>query len=43
MSTPRLLAETDARMLEDMNVVAYLKYIIKTVAGAGSGDRIQSR
>ena len=43
MSTPRLLAETDARMLEDMNVVAYLKYIIKTVAGAGSGDRIPSR
>lgn len=41
MSTPRMLAETDARMLEELGVSAYFKYILKTVTGAGSGDRIQ--
>ena len=41
MSTPRLLAETDARMLQDLGVVAYFSYIIKTVTGAGRGDRIR--
>ena len=43
MSTPKLLAESDARMLEDMSLVAYFKYIIKTVTGSGNGDRIQPR
>lgn len=32
MSTPRLLAETDAAMLNDLNLTAYFKYIIKTIA-----------
>lgn len=41
MSTPKLLAETDARMLRDMGVPAYFKYIFKTVTGAGHGDRIR--
>lgn len=41
MSTPRLLAETDARMLQDLSVSAYFRYILKTVTGAGSGDRIR--
>lgn len=41
MSTPRLLAETDARMLQRLGVAAYLTYIIKTVTGAGRGDRIR--
>lgn len=41
MSTPRLLAETDARMLQDLGVTTYFAYIIKTVIGAGRGDRIQ--
>lgn len=41
MSTPRLLAETDARMLQDFGVSAYFMYIIKTVTGAGRGDRIR--
>lgn len=40
MSTPRLLAETDARMLEGLNLTAYFRYIVKTVTGSGSGDRI---
>ena len=43
MSSPELLAETDATMLRDMNMVSYFKYIIKTVFGSGRGDRIQPR
>jgi O-antigen biosynthesis protein WbqP len=41
MSTPKLLAEVDARMLRDLSVSTYFYYIIRTVAGAGRGDRIQ--
>lgn len=43
MSTPRLLAQTDARMLQGLGLRAYLSYIIRTVAGAGRGDRIQQK
>jgi len=35
MSTPRLLAETDALMLADMSVRAYLRYNFKTLTGLG--------
>ena len=42
MSNPRLLAKTDARMLKEMNVRAYFRYILKTLTGAGSGDRIRT-
>jgi lipopolysaccharide/colanic/teichoic acid biosynthesis glycosyltransferase len=41
MSTPRLLAETDAQMLEALNIKSYFKYIIQTLAGSGRGDRIR--
>lgn len=41
MSTPKLLAETDARMLQGLGLAAYFCYIIKTVTGAGRGDRIR--
>ena len=41
MSTPRLLAETDARMLQSLSSREYFSYIIKTVTGAGRGDRIR--
>ena len=41
MSTPKLLAETDARMLQNLGLFAYFTYIIKTVSGAGRGDRIR--
>jgi O-antigen biosynthesis protein WbqP len=41
MSTPRLLAETDAQMLKGLGAAAYFTYIIKTVTGAGRGDRIR--
>lgn len=43
MSTPRLLAETDQKMLENMTISAYFKYIIMTVAGKGAGDRIPGK
>jgi O-antigen biosynthesis protein WbqP len=41
MSTPRLLAETDARMLQGLGLLAYFTFIIKTVTGSGRGDRIR--
>lgn len=41
MSTPRLLAETDALMLKEMDLRAYFTFILKTVTGSGSGDRIK--
>lgn len=42
MSTPALLAETDARMLESLTVADYFHYIFQTVAGKGAGDRVRS-
>jgi lipopolysaccharide/colanic/teichoic acid biosynthesis glycosyltransferase len=41
MSTPVLLAETDAKMIQQMSLKNYFAYIIKTVTGSGSGDRIK--
>ncbi|MBY6063706.1 sugar transferase [Pseudidiomarina sediminum] len=41
MSTPELLAETDAKMLSSLTVGAYFKYIFMTITGKGSGDRIK--
>ena len=41
MSTPVLLAETDAKMLAQLTVADYFKYIFMTVAGKGSGDRVR--
>lgn len=43
MSTPKLLAEADARMLQELTVAAYFKYIFMTVGGKGSGDVIKSK
>jgi len=41
MSTPQLLAETDAKMIDHMNVWYYFKYIFLTVFGKGYGDRVR--
>lgn len=41
MSTPELLAETDAKMIREMNIKNYFKFIIQTVLGAGTGDRVK--
>ena len=40
MSTPQLLAETDAKMISQLNVWYYFKFIFLTVFGNGFGDRI---
>ncbi|MGL5404619.1 MAG: sugar transferase [Acinetobacter sp.] len=40
MSTPKLLAETDKKMIDTLTFSKYLKYIIKTVSGSGAGDAI---
>jgi len=41
MSTPKLLAETDAKMIQELNALGYFKYIFLTVFGKGFGDRIK--
>ena len=41
MSTPQLLAETDAKMIQKLNTLGYFKYIFLTVFGKGFGDRIK--
>lgn len=43
MSTPELLAQTDARMLSSLGIRNYFAYILMTVTGKGSGDRISDR
>lgn len=42
MSTPDLLAQTDARMLSKLSLAYYLKLILLTVAGNGAADRISN-
>lgn len=42
MSTPELLAETDAKMIAEMSLSNYFKYIFLTIAGKGSGDRVKN-
>lgn len=42
MSTPELLAQTDARMIAEMSLCNYFRYIALTFAGKGSGDRVKS-
>jgi O-antigen biosynthesis protein WbqP len=41
MSTPQLLAETDAKMIQCLNVWYYFKYIYLTICGKGFGDRVR--
>lgn len=41
MSTPVLLAETDSKMLSDLNVAGYFGFILMTVLGKGRGDRVR--
>ncbi|CAH6810107.1 hypothetical protein VCHA43P277_80161 [Vibrio chagasii] len=40
MSTPKLLAEWDLRMLKTLTTKLYFQYIIQTVLGKGAGDRV---
>ena len=41
MSTPELLAKTDAEMLASFTSRDYFRYIFHTVLGRGSGDRVR--
>lgn len=41
MSTPKLLAETDAKMIANMSIANYLELIIKTVLGGGGGIELE--
>lgn len=41
MSTPRLLAETDQKMIQNLTVRNYFRYILMTATGKGSGDRVK--
>jgi lipopolysaccharide/colanic/teichoic acid biosynthesis glycosyltransferase len=40
MSTPVLLAKTDAEMMNNLTVSAYFRYLFMTVTGKGQGDRV---
>lgn len=40
MSTPQLLAQTDAEMIQGFSTLMYFKYIFLTLLGKGFGDRI---
>ena len=42
MSTPKLLAETDAKMMASLSVANYFRFIFTTVLGKGAGDRVRS-
>ncbi len=42
MSTPALLAKTDKEMIDSLSVGSYFKYILASVFGKGSGDRVKS-
>ncbi len=41
MSTPQRLAETDSKMIQELNTLGYFKYIFLTLFGKGFGDRIK--
>jgi O-antigen biosynthesis protein WbqP len=41
MSNPRLLAETDAQMLESLSLFNYFKYNLQTLMCKGVGDRVK--
>lgn len=41
MSTPVLLAETDAKMIREYSIKSYAKYLFMTATGKGSGDRVR--
>jgi lipopolysaccharide/colanic/teichoic acid biosynthesis glycosyltransferase len=43
MSTPVLLAETDAKMLASLTISAYFRYILMTFTGKGVGDRVPGK
>ncbi len=43
MSTPKLLAETDAQMLQGLTLAVYFKYMLMSLSGKGAGDRVKTK
>ncbi|MEY8239884.1 MAG: sugar transferase [Cycloclasticus sp.] len=43
MSTPKLLAKTDAKMIKNLSISNYFRFIFQTVTGKGTGDRVKQR
>ena len=43
MSTPELLAKTDAQMLKTLSLRNYFRCIFLTILGKGSGDRVRTK
>jgi O-antigen biosynthesis protein WbqP len=41
MSNPQLLALTDSKMINELNILGYFKFILLTILGKGFGDRIR--
>ncbi|MGR5116749.1 sugar transferase [Photobacterium damselae] len=41
MSTPKLLAEMDKKMIDSLTLKDYLKYILMTATGSGRGDALK--
>ncbi len=41
MSTPKLLAETDHKMIQELTLLRYFSFILATVSGEGAGDRVK--
>ena len=41
MSTPEALAKIDSEMIRTLTLRHYFSYIIQTVLGRGSGDRVR--
>ena len=41
MSTPELLAVTDQKMIENLDIIHYFKFIFLTALGKGFGDRVK--
>ena len=42
MSTPKKLAIEDAKMVGNLKISDYLKYVIMTVTGSGQGDKVRN-
>jgi len=43
MSTPKLLAQTDRKMIDSLTLANYVRYIIITATGSGNGDAIKPK
>ena len=42
MSTPTKLAIEDSKMVENLKISDYIKYVLMTITGSGQGDKVQS-